>query len=209
MNPNSIKKAALTVALLVLTALFIGLLVDAIYDYPEYDEYCTERDYMEPPRPYPMEKIPGEERTTCEPVNETLTNKCYDAKGFVMYSYDAYGCPTFKKCNTCNIELEGAQKLVNEKAFYLGMFLSLIIIVVGMFWPVEFIGTGFMFGGVVGLFYSTVRYFADMNKLFRVGVVLFEIVVIIGIAYLKLVEKKNGVTITEKIKRKTRFGKKR
>jgi len=202
MNPNAIKKAALTVALLVLTALFIGLLVDAIFNYPEYDKFCNEREYMEPPRP--VAKTMPDDTLECEPVNETLVDKCYDSKGYVMYDYDQYGCPSYKKCNTCNAKLNEARKIVNEKAFYLGMLLSLVVIVIGMFWPVEFIGTGFMFGGVVGLFYSTVRYFADMNKMFRVAVIFFEMCVIIGIAYLKLVDKK-GIN---KIKKKTKIRRK-
>jgi len=43
-----------------------------------------------------------------------------------------------------------------------------------------------MFGGVITLFYSTIRYISSLDKLLRAIVILIDLIIIIWISYKKI-----------------------
>ncbi|HII71686.1 TPA: hypothetical protein HA265_02940 [Candidatus Woesearchaeota archaeon] len=194
---NKLKRGAVVIAIAVLTVLFIALLVDAVFESPRYEDYCGRGEMYDVPRPM-MEKP----AMNCTEPRQELMDKCYKSGGYPNWEFDENGCQVYKECNMCQKEMEDVRKYVNRYAFYLGAALSLVALVIGLFLAIEFIGTGFMFGGIVGLFYSTVRYFSDMDKWVRVLVIFVELLVVLGITYLKLVRNGNG----GKLGAGTRFG---
>ncbi len=207
---NKMKRGAVVIAIAVLTVLFIALLVDAFFEEPRWEEYCNKygEEYPRPVR-VPIDEKDGIE---CEESNQILIDKCYQSGGHPEWKWDEKGCQQYKECNMCQKEMDDARKYVHRYAFYLGAALSLIALVLGLFWSIEFIGTGFMFGGIVGLFYSTIRYFSAMDKFVRVGVIFAELLIVLGITYLKLVRNDEGkmsvkpyLTGKKSGKRKTRF----
>ena len=187
---NRLKRGAVVIALAVLTVLFIALFVDAVFEQPRYEDYCGKGEYMDSPRavkPY-ME----DDRLNCTDPRPEAVDKCYQSGGYPEWTWDDNGCQEFKECNMCQKGMEEDRKYASRNAFYLGAVLSLIALVAGLMWPIEFIGTGFMFGGITGLFYSTVRYFSEMDKWVRVVVMFAEICIVLFVTYMKLVGKDNG-----------------
>ncbi len=182
---NRFKRGAVSIAIAVLTVLFIALLVDAFFEEPKWEDYCKKYSDIPPPVKMPV----NSEKTQCPEPNQELIDACYKEGGFPVWNWTSEGCQVYKECNMCQKNMENARKYVHRYAFYLGATLSLIALIIGIFWPIEFIGTGFMFGGIIGLFYSTVRYFSDMDKFLRVGVIFIELLIVLGITYLKLVGK--------------------
>ena len=53
-------------------------------------------------------------------------------------------------------------------------------------WKIEFLASGLMFGGIILLFYATVRYFHDADKLLRVVIIFAELLLVLWIGYKKL-----------------------
>jgi len=199
-NKNRLKRGAVVIALIVLSALFIGLFVDAVFEEPKWENYCREYEKPMPAYPYP-DKI-GLNCTTT-PADQEKMDKCYSDGGYPTYKWDNKGCQVYEECNMCNKEMEDDRKVVHRNAFYLGAVLSIVVLVIGVFWPLDFIGTGFMFGGIVGLFYSTVRYFSDMEKFVRVGVIFAEICIVLAVTYLKILrENGNSEGVLTKMKKK-------
>ena len=74
--------------------------------------------------------------------------------------------------------------------------LGLVAIILGLYLPKdinslnEWIGTGFMFGGLISVFIGTARYFQDMHKIVRPIIILIELILVILITYKKLKDKK-------------------
>lgn len=198
---NKLKRGGVAIAIGLLTVLFIALFVDAVYDEPEYEEFCEKTEYA--PRPV----IPPAQNISCGEVDQEAVDDCYQREGRPEWEYDEDGCRQFKECNMCYKDLEEARKYVHRNAFYLGAGISLAAVIAGIFWTVEFIGMGFMLGGIIGLFYSTVRYFSDMDKWLRVIVIFVELCIVLAITYLKLVGKESVGKKSHRPKRKpkTRF----
>ncbi len=176
------KHAAMIFGIAVLFALLVGLTADAILQEPKYDDYCPP-DRFSYPRSVPT-TLPN--TCTYDSMNES---KCFREGGTPIWKYDEKGCQIFDKCDLCSKEYDNARKNYERNTFFMATPVGLIAIVVGIYWPVEFIGTGFMFGGVLASIYGTVRYFAGMSKFVRVIVILIELCVLIFIGYKKLVNR--------------------
>lgn len=173
-----VKEVAMVIALAILTALFVGLLVDAVYQEPKYEDFCRNNF----PKAFP-------ERGQCNVsvVNSEEVNKCYQDMGQPEFNYDKNGCETgFKSCNLCNKDFNTAQAKYNRNVFFIIAPIGIIAIIAGLFLNYEVVGSGFMFSGILLVAYATARYFSDMSKLFRVLVIFIELVLLIVISIKKL-----------------------
>lgn len=182
------KEVAMTIALAVLGALFVGLLVDALYESPKYEDFCGKGEYQ--PAAYPKYVGPGFEigcsyNATKDEV--TAINKCYEDEGQPEFNHDDHGCQTsFKECNYCNKYFQDANNIYNRNVFYIIAPIGVIAIIVGLFLGYEVVGTGLMFSGILLVAYATMRYFSDMSKLMRVLVIFIELILLILISIKKL-----------------------
>ena len=175
------KQVAIVVAISVLSAFFIGLAIDAFYAEPKYDDFCNSYEYQ---RAIP-EKYPGY-IPNCTYQQTKEETECYKQGGLVEFDYDEKGCNKFRECNFCNKEFEKERAKYNRNVFFITAPLGIALIIYGVFFSVEFIGSGFMFGGVFTLAYGTIRYFSDMSKIMRVITIFIELVVVVWIALKKV-----------------------
>ncbi len=164
----------------ILYAVFVYSLVEAVYPTPQYDDYCG----VDKPRQVypgrPVEDCPQLEEMTCE------------TGGFVEYSYDEKGCSMNPTCNYCSVGLDEAREKHGLIVFIISSVMALVAIAIGLLLPVannninEWIGTGFLLGGLITLFIGTARYYADMTRILRPIVMLIELMIVIYLAYKKL-----------------------
>lgn len=176
------KEVAMVVAIAVLSALFIGLLVDAIYEAPERIDYCDE--FRNAPKPYRSEVECNFQPSQSE---QSMIDQCYAEKGQPEFNYDGNGCQTtFKECNMCSEEYRNANDLYNRNVFFVIAPIAVLFIIVGLFIGREVIGTGFMFSGILLLIYATMRYFSGMSKILRVVVIGLELLLVLWISMKKL-----------------------
>lgn len=179
-----IKKYAMIVGITILFATLVFVTIDAFYTKPTYEQFCG-RGNMYPVKPYPM-GVPTNCTEIIFPNNDSI--ECDKQGGYLEYSFDNKGCQVLPaKCNTCQKEFDSAQKLYNRNVFYISAPVGLAAIFLGVLWTIDFLGSGFMFGGIAVLTIGTIGYFSNMNKYLRVLVILLELLLLIWIGYRKLV----------------------
>jgi len=174
-----IKKLAMVIGILFLLPLFIGLFVDAVYEAPKYEDYCNNTWY-------PAHKEP-KEGVKCPDMYATEeAQNCINQKGEVRFKYDSDNCMIFDRCDMCSLRFSNDNAVYNRNIFFILAPIGLIIIVLGIYLTVDYMGAGMMFGGLITLFYATMRYFTDMSKLLRAFVILIELLIIMWIGYKKI-----------------------
>lgn len=179
-----LKQIAVAIAVAILFALFIILLTDLVYEEPKYSDYCE--NGFKPIPVTPIEK-------PCYEYGEEY-QQCVREGGVVRWALNESDCRIFDRCDFCNLEYQDARKVYTRNVFLIAGIIGLASIFIGTLWKIEFLGTGFMFGGIILLFYATVRFFGDADKLLRVIIVFAELLIVIWIGYRKLYlkEKKKG-----------------
>ncbi len=176
------KKIALIIGIAVLLPLFIGLFVDAVYTEPQYNNYCNDSRYV-----YPT--VPAKVGANCTYEPNPSQDKCYQDQGIARMKYDANGCEHFDYCDYCSKDFSTAQQEYNRTIFFILLPIGLIIVILGIYLAIDYIGAGLMFAGLITMFYATFRYFSDMSKLVRALVILIELAIIIWIGYKKIDQK--------------------
>ena len=172
------KLVAMTIIIAILSSLFIGLLVDAFYEAPKYEDFCKSRGKSEP---YPL-GAPAKEN--CNITRNDEENECFDNGGNPIYDYKS-GCPAYQECDFCHKLFEEANNKYNRNIFFIVAPLGLIMIIYGVYFGVGFIGSGFMFGGIMSVAYGTIRYFSGMSKFMRVLVIFIELVIVVWLGMKK------------------------
>jgi len=180
-----VKKVAMILAITVLLPLFVGLFTDAVYEEPEYNDYCNGSyyDYSKPMIATPV--------NCTDTYSDPEVRKCYEAQANPEFTYDENGCQTFESCNYCSSEFNDAKQKYNRNIFFVLLPIGLIIVIIGIYLMVDYLGAGLMFAGLIVMFYATFRYFSDMSKTLRALVILIELLVIMWIGYMKI-ENKSG-----------------
>ena len=181
-----VKEVAMVVALSILSAFFVGLLVDALYQEPKHGDYCKNsyRPYYE--KPYPPERVCPEYNLTAQ-EREQIRQCQEEGKGFPEFDMDDRGCQlSYKTCNYCERDYQHSSALYTRNVFFIVVPLGLLAILFGLFIGYEVVGSGMMFGGILLVAYGTMRYFSEMSKLMRVVVIFLELVILIVISIKKL-----------------------
>jgi hypothetical protein len=176
---TDVRKILVIFLIGVLYAIFVQSLIEAVYPSPRYEDYCQQNEYS-----VPMVR-PVSNCSSLEPVQCTKG-------GMVQYTYDSNGCPSSSYCDYCNVGLEKAQEQYRLVVFIVSSVMALVAIGIGLVLPVkknninEWIGTGFLLGGLITLFIGTIRYYADMTRILRPIILLIELIIVISLAYKKL-----------------------
>ena len=139
-----VKRIAMVIAITALLPLFIGLFVDAVYTEPKYDTYCNSTQYA---YSSPGKAIPT--ATNCTYVQDPRQDQCYRDGGMVESNYTDDGCSTFGWCNMCNKYWDNARQEYNRNIFFILLPLGLLIVILGIYLTVDYIGAGLMFAGLI------------------------------------------------------------
>ncbi len=173
-----IRKFAIIIAIAVLFAIFAFSLADAFVPELQYPEYCEEaqetNNYYDP-RPV--------DRDACEDVAEPTQEEIDACPGRLSMDYRSceYTCSCYEIRNE-------HQELRENITFWFGIILGSIAIIAGMLLPRknplnEWVGTGFILGGVLTLFIATIRYWGELHAIARPIVIALEIILVLWIAY--------------------------
>lgn len=168
-----IRKILVIFVVAILFTLFSYALFDAFYPQVDYEDYCDEKVYQE------------------------LTNmtSCQDAGGkWEFYNYR----PVKEGSNGyCNLDYYCSQDYDEERenrSFYAFIVLSIfgaIAILIGLYLPLtnpinEWIGTGFMLGGLFDVFFGTAMHYEDLGRFLKPAVLFMELALVIFLTYRKL-----------------------
>lgn len=181
-----LKQIAIAAAVAILSAVFIALLIDAVYQEPQWSDYCEDEFG---PRAY-TPPVPASIENRCDYSYGDEGQQCYRDRGLVRTKLNESGCPVFDKCDFCNKDYDAARKVYTRNVFIIAGIIGVIAIFAGTMWKIEFLASGLMFGGIILLFYATMRYFGDADKLLRVIIVFVELLLVLWIGYKKLYKPK-------------------
>ncbi|MBN1792701.1 hypothetical protein JW826_03385 [Candidatus Woesearchaeota archaeon] len=205
------KRFAMVLGVMILLPLFIGLFFDAIYLEPKYEDFCSGDRYSMPEKAMPASCIEppsqlkcvskglspdGSQLFDCENTGSGVkcddtfatpeVKDCLKNEGSPEFSTDDSCCQVFESCNYCSRDYQQVLKVYNRNLFFILAPVGLVVIIIGIMWGVEYMGAGFMFGGLITLFYATIRYFSEMSKLLRAIVILIELLIIIWLGLKKI-----------------------
>jgi uncharacterized protein (DUF983 family) len=139
------------------------------------------------------DKSPAMLQNCTNAYNTPEYQQCINDGGQPQFNYST-GCETFERCDYCNKEYQSASASYNRTIFFILAPIGLIIVILGIFLVIDYIGAGLMFAGLITMFYATVRYFSDLSKLLRALVILIELLIIMWIAYKKIGNNKTGIS---------------
>ncbi len=190
---TDVKQIAIIVGIAVIFTAFIIVGMEAFYESPKYEQICNNTAYYN--NYYPVSKPAPESfvNETCNYVYETPeVKKCYDGRGSPDFNYTKDKCPTYLSCNFCGLRFEEANKKHMNISFIILAIIGIITIIFGVLFKIEFLGSGFMYGGIAVLFYATMRFLGEQNKYLKVLILFIELLIVLWIGYKKLYKKKQA-----------------
>jgi hypothetical protein len=175
---TDLRQVAVAAAVAILSAVFVILLIDILYEEPQWNDYCKDEFDFRKPVPAGAE--------TCYDYSSQGYSQCVQDNGIVRWELNESNCNVFDYCDFCNKDYDAARGVYTRNVFVIAGVVSVIAIFAGTMWKIEFLASGLMFGGIILLFYSTVRYFGDAGKLVRLIIIFVELVLVLWIGYKKL-----------------------
>ena len=183
-----VKSYALMIGIALLFVFFIIYLTEAIHPAPQYDQFCGQE--FEPR--YKTEPIPaGGVATNAEESQRRINravNECGSRGGILVnYTYDEDNLFVSADCSLCNKEYEEAAKKHAMIVFYIATIAGVLSLIAGMYvlTGVEAVGLGFMFSGLILIFYGGVQSFRYFGRIARVVLLGLGLLLLIWIAYKK------------------------
>lgn len=185
-----VRRIIVIFVIAILFTVLVQVSIEAFHPTPKYEDFCLDNASPKP-APYPSERACPEFKTP-----QSIIDSCPQKKGSVNYNYDGRGCPTEAYCETCYKELDLANQKYHLFVFIVSAITGFIALLIGLHLPEkrnpinEWMGSGFLLGGILTIFTGTVRYFGEMGRYMKPIVILIELILIIYLAYKKLGSKK-------------------
>lgn len=178
-----LKKVMLAIGVGVLAALFVGFLIDAIYENPRWEKFCPASYYASETKPY------MQQQTNCSFTYDTqLEKECTTNEGAIRYEYDAQGCVSKETCNYCERDYRKANELYSKNLFLITAPIGLLLIILGLYLPtnLDAMAGGALLGGILTMIQCTARVFGTLGKWMRVILLGAELVIVIWIGIKKV-----------------------
>jgi hypothetical protein len=86
---------------------------------------------------------------------------------------------------TCNKNFNDAHSVYNRNVFIVLIVLSLAVLILGAFLPIEVLSLGFSWSGVVSLIIASVQYWSDANNWMRLVILTLALAALIWLAIKK------------------------
>lgn len=186
----------------ILYTIFSVSFIDAVYPRPEYPNNCYDA------RPMPV----VQKDCTFVQASEVERTTCNDQKGDLRPVYGDGGCITSYECSMCMKSHRAEQDVHGMYSFFLSAVLALVAILIGLYLPVsnplnEWVGFGFILGGLFTLFFGTAAYYAHLGRIWRPVIMLAELLLVLFVTYRKINLNKDEGTekkLTKKSSKKKR-----
>ncbi len=172
-KPDKWKTVILAIAIALVFTFFIALLIQSVYPNPKPQTYCGNRPYFISNN-YTLE--------SCKFYNGTWLEygKPYPYGG----NETEIGYCEIK--DPCQIEFEKKSEVYNRNVFFTTILIGLITIIVGVALSLPSVSSGLMGGGLLLLFYGTIRYWGELSNLLRAIIFGFVLIILIELAYKKV-----------------------
>ena len=166
---SSIKAVILSIAIALISVFFFAYAIQSVYPAPEYENFCD-----------------------IKPVKVNLNDEtsCIEANGkWVDYERDSLDMEIRGYCDrdfACRGEYEDIRDVYERNVFFANLIIGISIFVIGFFLAIEAVSGGLMGGGLILMFYGTIRYWGNLSDIWRTLLLGFSLVVLIWLGYKKL-----------------------
>ncbi len=170
---SKILSWTLAVAIVIVVNLFFFYAISAVSPQPELQSFCPVQ-----PATYTDAQscvTAGGQWTNDQltPAQVTDTVKAGQPLGYCDANF------------TCNAQFTHATSLYNRNVFIVLIVLSLVMIVLGVFVPLEALSIGFAWSGIVSLIIASGRYWSDADSWMKVLILAVALALLIWVAVRK------------------------
>jgi len=191
-----IRKYGIMIAVTILVAILIYALADATAG-PKPIQNCwnnriTIATPQGPQQPAPQKAYTSglEVNCTVPAMNLSDRDSCTAAGGDYNGVQDQNGCVASYECSMCNKQFNDATQSRDQIFFYTSIIAGLVAIIAGFILPLgsihEWVGLGFIFGGVIGLFIGTIAYWSDLGRWYKPLLLAAELAIVLFIIYRRM-----------------------
>lgn len=171
-KPN-ILKWALAIAIIIVLNLFFHYVIATFYVEPKFENFC----------PNPNTVL--NDAVTCVNYGGQWTNNQLSPK---QITEAVKGGEALGWCDanfTCNKNFNEAHSVYNRNVFVVLIILSLAVLALGVFVPIEVLSLGFSWAGVVSLIIASAQYWSDANNWIRLVILVLALILLIWLAIKK------------------------
>ncbi len=168
---SSIKVIILSIAIALISVFFFTYAIQSVYPAPEYEEYCEDIKTL-------VDTINTQEK--CEAIGGKWTN--YKEVSIDFDRPNGYCDKDF----TCRGEFDNARDIYERNVFFVNMIIGISVFIVGFFLAIEAVSSGLMGGGVIMIFYGTIRYWGNLSDIWRTLILGISLAILIWLGYKKL-----------------------
>lgn len=168
---------AVAIAIVIITNLFFYYAIATVYHEPKFDAFCPVRNeqFTTPEQcvaaggQWSNYQMAPKEITEAVKTNQPL----------------GYCDPNF----TCQKTYDAAHSIYNRNVFLVLIIVSIAVMAVGLFIPVQVLSLGFTWAGVLSLIIASVRYWSDANNVSKLIILALALGALIWLAVKRMKDK--------------------
>lgn len=168
-KPN-ILKWALAIAIIIVVNLFFHYVIATFYAEPKFENFC------------PNQNVVVNDAVSCVNYGGQWTNNQLSPK---QITEAVKGGEALGWCDvnfTCNKQFTDAHSVYNRNVFVVLIVLSLAVLALGVFLPIEVLSLGFSWSGVLSLIIASAQYWSDANNWIRLVILVLALALLIWLA---------------------------
>ena len=176
MKNINILKWALVLGIVIVLNLFINVSIALVYDQPEWDKFCVQKQVTVAPNT--QEKCVADGGAWTENVGYSVDSKpvnVSEPKGYCDVNF------------TCQKNYSEASSVYNRNVFIILVVAGVLSLGAGFFLAqYSAVSFGLSFGGVLSFVIGSVRYWSDMDDYIRVIILGLALVALIWLGIKKI-----------------------
>ncbi len=173
LKTSTVLKWALAVAIVIVVNLFFHYVIATFYAEPKFETYC------------PMNNVVLNDAVSCVDHGGQWTNNQFSPKEVTEAVKSGASLGWCDANFTCNKTYTVAHSIYNRNVFIILIVLSLVILTLGIFLPVEVLSLGFSWSGVLSLIIASGQYWSDANNWMRLVILALALGALIWLAIKK------------------------
>ncbi len=173
METKKLLKWTLAIALVIVVNLFFYYVIAMVYPEPQFDDYC---------KPNPVQYTTAE---ACVAGGGQWTNNQLSPKQVTTAVQNGEPLGWCDPFYTCNQSYSADHSVYNRNVFIVLIILSLVVLGIGVFVPVEVLSLGFSWSGIVSLIIASGRYWSDADNWMRVVILAVALALLVWVSIKK------------------------
>lgn len=170
---HTVLKWTLAIAMVIITNLFFYYVIAMVYPEPKFESFC------------PMRNDIVNSAEICVQQGGQWTNNQYTPKQVTEAVKNGEPLGWCDVNFTCNKNYTEHLSIYNRNVFIILIALSLVVLGLGMFLPLEVLALGFSWSGIVSLIIASGRYWSDADNWMRVIILAAALALLIWLAVKK------------------------